>query len=188
MNLPRTEAVSHYHHWMPSPVGHALGAVAAGWAVGRLAVPPTRLIVQAAAFAAIGMAPDLDLLVGRHRSETHSIGAAVLVATAVALTRWPLAATRGRVWLAVCAAWATHVLFDALGEDTGPPAGVMAFWPLSTEFVKLEWDLFLPVRRSWWEPGFVMRTVTAVARELLILLPVLVLVAWWRRPRSQGFS
>jgi membrane-bound metal-dependent hydrolase YbcI (DUF457 family) len=156
--------------------------VAAGWAVGRLAPPPRRLLIQTAALAAIGMAPDLDLLIGRHRAETHSIGAALLVATLAATLRWPLAATRARVWWVVFAAWGTHVLFDALGEDMGPPAGIMAFWPISSEFVKFDWELFLPLRREWWEPGFVMRTVMAVLRELLILIPVLALIAWWRRP------
>ena len=169
---------------MPSPFGHALGALAAGWAVGRLQRPARRLVIQAAALAAIGIAPDLDLLFGHHRAETHSLGAAVLVATLAALQRWPLAATRARVWWVVFLAWSTHVLFDALGEDMGPPAGVMAFWPISTEFVKFDWDLFLPLRREWQEPGFLLRTVTAIVRELLILVPLVALVAWLRRPRG----
>ena len=176
-----------YDRQVPSPIGHALGALAAGWAVGRLQEPARRLVVQTVALALIGMAPDLDLLVGRHRAETHSLGAALLVATLAAFFRWPLASTRARTWWVVFLAWSTHVLFDALGEDMGPPAGVMAFWPVSSEFVKFQWDLFLPLRREWQEPGFLLRTIRAILRELLILVPIVVVVAWWRRPRRQEY-
>jgi membrane-bound metal-dependent hydrolase YbcI (DUF457 family) len=144
--------------------------------------------VQTAALAAIGMAPDLDLLIDRHRAETHSLGAAVLVATVAAVMRWPIASSRRRIWCAVFAAWSTHVLFDALGEDLGPPRGLMALWPFSSAFVKFEWDLFLPLSREWQEPGFFLRTVFAVVRELLILIPIVALVAWWRRPRDHRYS
>jgi membrane-bound metal-dependent hydrolase YbcI (DUF457 family) len=173
---------------MPSPLGHALGAVAAGWTAGRVSRPANRLIVQVVILAALGVAPDLDLLSGRHRGETHSIGAAVIAGTVAAACRFPIASTRPRIWLAAFAAWGSHVLFDALGTDLGPPSGLMAFWPLSTEFVKFEWEIFLPLSRSWQRPGFVERTVIAVLRELVILGPLAAIVAWWRRPRDQAYS
>ena len=65
---------------MPSPVGHGLAGLAAGW----LSIRPQRLwrpgLRQAAILALISMAPDLDLLWGRHSRETHSVGAALAVA------------------------------------------------------------------------------------------------------------
>ena len=132
------------------------------------------------------MAPDLDLIVNRHRAESHSLGAAVLAATAAAAFRWPIAATRPRIWLAGFLAYGSHVLCDAMGTDLGPPSGLMAFWPLSAEFVKFPFEVFMPLSRSWHRPGFLEQTFIAVVREVLILAPVVAFVRWWRRPRGQA--
>jgi membrane-bound metal-dependent hydrolase YbcI (DUF457 family) len=164
---------------MPSPLGHSLAGLAAGWAV----VPPAKgrlpLVTQAALFMALGAAPDLDLLFGRHRYETHSIGAAVLAGALAALMRWPIAPTRARIFWAACAAWATHPLLDMLAPDHWPPIGVMAFWPFSRGFyiTGLEW--FLPISRDW-SSASVWLDARAAVRETLILLPIVLLV-WWIR-------
>ena len=90
---------------MPSPLGHALGGLAAAWAadllpgrrVWRLAAPPapvfTTLLGAGGALslsaAALGAAPDLDLFLFRHRAVTHSVGAvAVIYIVAGAVTGW----------------------------------------------------------------------------------------------------
>ena len=81
--------------------------------------------------AAAAVLPDIDFLWGRHNMETHSLGAAVLAGLGV------LAATRGRqprLAALVALAWASHALFDWLGSDDTPPFGVMALWPLTSEF------------------------------------------------------
>src|SRR4051794_2129973 len=114
---------------MPSPVGHMLGGVAAGWLVAG--TPRGRLWTEhwwreAAPFAALGALPDLDLLFHAHRGPTHSLGAAAAVGIVAALAsartvvpnRWLLA-------LACVAAYASHVLLDWLGTDTSAPIGVM---------------------------------------------------------------
>ena len=72
--------------FMPTPLGHALGAAAAGWAV---APPVSRLeraviLRQGIWFAILGMFPDLDLVWGLHRGPTHSVGAALIAGLAVA--------------------------------------------------------------------------------------------------------
>jgi membrane-bound metal-dependent hydrolase YbcI (DUF457 family) len=131
------------------------------------------------------MAPDLDLLVGRHRSESHSLGAAILVASIAAAVRWPTSVPRWRVWLAVALAWSSHLLLDSLGADTSPPGGVMAWWPLSSEYVKSPFELFMAISRRWRRPGFLEHTVTAVALELVLLVPWLCLAAWSRWPRRR---
>lgn len=170
---------------MPSPLGHALAGVAAGWLVARPAKEKQARLRQAAIFAALAVAPDLDLLVGRHSAETHSIGAAAIVATIAWWRHWPVATERWRVWLAVCLAWATHPLLDALGSDTSVPIGVMAFWPLSREYVQTGLDIFLPIYRRWMLPGFVSHNFVAMAREIVLLLPVTGLV-WWMRSGRAG--
>jgi membrane-bound metal-dependent hydrolase YbcI (DUF457 family) len=169
---------------MPSPIGHGLAAVAAGWAVARPAASPRALAVQAAIFAAVGAAPDLDLLVGRHSAEMHSMGAAAILATLAAWRRWPVAAGRSRIWLAVALAYASHPLLDALGFDTSPPIGVMAFWPLSHAYVQTSLHLFAPITRRWWLPGFFTHNLMAVVHEVAVLAPFVLIVWWWRRART----
>ena len=67
---------------MPSPVGHALGGIAAGWLVQSRPSScdgAQRQLTRTLGFAGLGMAADLDLLVGLHRGPTHSLAAALLV-------------------------------------------------------------------------------------------------------------
>jgi inner membrane protein len=170
---------------VPSPVGHALGGLAAAW----LVAPPDRsrrdCLVQAAILSAVAIAPDLDLLVGRHSGETHSVGAAVLVGALAAWQRWPVARERWRIGLAVFLAWLSHPLLDAFGQDTSSPIGVMAFWPFSREYVNANIPLFMPIWRRWWLPGFLPHNLMAVAREIALLGPVTAAI-WWLRRRAHG--
>lgn len=170
---------------MPSPLGHSLAGLAAGWAVTPPAQGRRPLVIQAALFMALGAAPDLDLLVGRHRYETHSIGAAVIAGAVAALMRWPVAPTRAQTFWAACAAWATHPLLDMLAPDHWPPIGVMAFWPFSRGFfiTGLEW--FLPIDRDWRSSAARWLDAQAAVREALILVPVVVFVWWIRTGRDR---
>ncbi len=156
---------------MPSPVGHALGGAIAG-----LALEPAA--VWACALAAV--APDLDILWGRHNAETHSVGAAVLAGLAV-LT-WTHGRRR-RLALAVTLAWGSHVLFDWLGSDAVPPIGVMALWPFSDAYYFANAYLFDTIFRQVWRPNFWTHNTWAAVKELLILGPVVWLLARVRRRR-----
>jgi hypothetical protein len=161
--------------------------------VARPASAPRAFWIQTATLAAVGAAPDLDLLIGRHGMEAHSIGAGAIVACAAAWWRWPVAQDRRRrsiIWLAVFLAWATHPLLDSLAQDGSPPFGIMALWPFTTQYVYSGLDIFISIWRHWWEPGWFAHNLAAVTREILILLPV-TLAVWWRRaparavPRSE---
>ena len=168
---------------MPSPAGHAIGAVAAGWLLVRPATALRRLAAQIALLGCIGMAPDLDLLIAQHRGESHSLGVAALAGVLAALVRWPIPASRWRIGLVVFVGWTTHVILDAMGSDTSAPLGVMAFWPFSTSYFISDWQVFVPISRRWRAPGFLTYTVGAVTRELVILVPI-ALVIWWLRSRG----
>jgi membrane-bound metal-dependent hydrolase YbcI (DUF457 family) len=147
---------------VPSPIGHALGGIAAGW--GSL---PRRDVAGAAILAAVAVAPDFDLLFQAHRGPSHSVGAALL-AGAVA---WMI--TRRPKWAAaVTLAWASHVLLDWLGNDTRPPLGVMALWPFSDAFYKAGIEIFPAISRRYRYPQFWTFNLKAVAVELLVLLPL----------------
>ena len=143
---------------MPSPVGHALG----GLIVGEL-LAPSALILCAVA----GVAPDVDFLWGGHNRQTHSLGAAVIAGVVVlAWKRNP------RLALAVTLSWASHVLFDWLGSDDTPPIGVMALWPLNSNFYFADAFVFEAISRRYWLDNFITHNAWAVAKEILILGPI----------------
>lgn len=167
---------------MPSSIGHGLAALSAGVAVAGVAGVTRERWIQIALLVAIGAAPDLDLLWGRHSRETHSVGAAIIVASLAAWQRWPVASTRGRIWFAVCAAWLTHPLLDSLALDTSVPLGIMAFWPFSQEHYQTGLSVFGPISRRYWLDTFWSTNLTSIAREILILAPVLALAWWFRTP------
>lgn len=165
---------------MPSPIGHALGALAVGWAASGTASKHA-LATRSLWIVAFGLAPDLDLLIGRHSMETHSVGAAVLTGLVAAYFRCPLASTRSRIFLTACLAWMTHPLLDALGADTSPPFGVMLLWPFSRDHVMFD-TVFMPISRRWWLEGFLAGNLLAALREVVILGPVAG-VAWFLTQR-----
>jgi len=170
---------------MPSPVGHALAGLASGWLIrgNRIDGPDGRR--EAALFAGLGALADLDLLFGMHSGPTHGVGAALLAA-AFAWSPWIPATARAQLTLAVACmlAYASHTLLDWLGSDTSPPIGIMALWPLSREYYESGLHVFVAVSRRIWQPEtFWMQNLTALMRELLILVPPLLLIGWFRRVR-----
>jgi hypothetical protein len=160
---------------MPTPLGHALGAAAAGWAV---AAPVSRLdraliVRRGIWFALLGMVPDLDLLWGLHRGPTHSAGAALIVGLAVAAFT-----NNARLGAASGCAYGTHALLDWLGADSSMPVGIMALWPITWEYYQASTPIFDSVWRRNETPDFWPHNITAVGKELLVLVPA----AWaaWR--------
>jgi membrane-bound metal-dependent hydrolase YbcI (DUF457 family) len=159
---------------VPSPIGHALGAIAAGWGI-----VPRRDRAAAAILASAAIVPDLDLLVGDHRGISHSLGMAVAAGlVAVAITRRP------RWGVAVAVAWGSHVLLDWMSNDTWPPLGVMAFWPLTRDYYKASFEVFPPVSRKYWLAEFWVYNLKALVVELLIVGPIAATVVWWRRGQT----
>lgn len=168
---------------MPSPAGHALGGFIAGWLVaGPGAGGPNRWPRRALAFVVLGLAADLDLLVGRHSQFTHSVGAALVVFSVAAIvasrreSRWLLLA------LAATAAYASHPLLDWLGQDSTPPRGITALWPFSRDYFLSHADLFWGISRQPWRPGMLTHNALAIAREVVMLAPLAFVVWWLRRP------
>lgn len=182
---------------MPSPIGHALGGVAAAWLVDL--VPGTRGWRTAptsaawwdragsgftAACAALAIAPDLDLLLRTHRTVTHSLGAAVCVGLLAAA----LAANASRPILrvaAMCAAaYGSHLLFDWLATDRYVPYGIQVLWPFNRDWLISGWDIFPQTeRRDLTTLPVIRQNVAAVASELALLGPVVVLV-WLVRVKA----
>ena len=171
---------------MPSPIGHALGGVAAGCLV--TSRPGTGTLIL---FAAAGMLPDIDFLLPvQHRGPTHSLTAAAL-AFAAALIVMRLRAPQHRFgsrWnvrlaAAIGIAYASHTLLDWLGQDTWSPMGIMALWPWSTAYYVSNLDVFAAVDRRYWTAGFWSRNALAVVREVAILGPMAWLSSYRTRDR-----
>ena len=155
---------------MPSPVGHALGGAIVASALGTIGAAGTLGTVVLAA-----VAPDIDLLWGRHDMETHSLGAAILAGLIVlAWKRSP------RLAIAVTLAWCTHILFDWLGSDDTPPLGVMALWPLNSKFYFANAFVFDAISRRYWLDNFIAHNVWAVIKEVVMLAPLALAVRIWR--------
>ena len=173
---------------MPSPVGHALGGLIVALALGpnqkdidqhrtreRASLRPFRAVRDFRPYAAlcivVACLPDVDFGWGRHNMETHSLGAAI--AAGLVVWAWKKDV---RVAAAVTLAWASHVLFDWLGSDTTPPLGVMALWPVSADYYFSGAFFFEAISRRYWLDNFIAHNLWAVARELMILGPVLLVV------------
>ena len=165
---------------MPSPVGHALGGAIVSLVMAPNGLGAWGLGFGRNAFTLVALAavlPDIDFAWGGHNRETHSLGAALLAGAAV------LAWTRGRnprLALAVTLAWSTHVLFDWLGSDDTPPLGVMALWPLNADFYFADAFVFDAISRRYWLPNFVGHNAFAVAKEIVMLGPM-VAILWFRK-------
>ena len=161
---------------MPSPVGHALGGAIVAFALGTVGTSGTLgTIGTLGTVIAASVAPDIDFLWGGHNRETHSLGAAILAGLLVfAWKRNP------KLAIAVTISWATHVLFDWLGSDDTPPLGVMAMWPLNSNFYFANAFVFEAISRRYWLDNFFTHNAWAVIKEVIILGPLAV-IAWWAR-------
>jgi hypothetical protein len=165
---------------MPTPLGHALGAAAAGWAL----APPlaaTRgasdTLRRGVWFAILGMSPDLDLLVaGLHRGPTHSLGVALICGLAAAALT-----SNARLGAAAGCAYATHALLDWLGADSSRPIGIMALWPLTSDYYQASKPIFESIWRRNETPDFWSHNIKALARELVILVPPALIGFWLAR-------
>jgi membrane-bound metal-dependent hydrolase YbcI (DUF457 family) len=164
-----------------SPIGHGLAAVAVGWLIARPAASRKALLIQSGTLAVLSVVPDLDLLINRHSAETHSVGAAAVVASVAALARLPVAPTRARIWLAVFLAWMTHPLLDFFTDDSSAPVGIMMWWPFSAAHYHASVAIFDSVYRRYWLSGFWEHNLLAALKECVILAPLAAIMFAIRR-------
>ena len=195
---------------MPSPVGHALAGTAIALVAERvraLAASGTeeRLALEGGAdptargssrlpeylFACIALAalPDLDLLYQPiHRSITHSLGSTLFVIiVAMLVTRWVTGKRSIAVGLLCGIAWGSHTLLDWLGADPNPPRGIQALWPFSHQWFISGWDVFRGTeRRQILSAASILSNARAVAREVVVLAPIVLLLLIGRPKPSRS--
>jgi inner membrane protein len=137
--------------------------------------------------ALAGALPDIDFLLPMpHRGPAHSLAAAAAVGalTAVVVAFRSSREESVRVALAIALAYASHVLLDWLGADSSTPRGLMALWPLSSEYYISDANIFRAISRRYWQDDFWWMNTLAVLQELAILGPVLLIIRRRRRSRA----
>lgn len=179
---------------MPSPIGHAIAGAATVWLADLVRGPhdtrpsPTRaetsppglsrwITASALAGAALAMTPDLDYLAGAHRLQTHSLGAAILVAAVV----WLVVRARGGpavvAALTAGASYGSHLLLDWLNGDSG----VMLFWPLTSSMHSAPVEMFLMPTFEYWHPvRFLLVNTLYVGWEVVVIGTPAVVIGWLR--------
>jgi len=196
---------------MPSPVGHALAGIAAAWAVDllpgrrlwRMAVPKAPVFsafmgaggALTLAAAALGTAPDLDLVLAQHRAITHSLGAAAVVfivagvVTGKVTGKGQRSKVKGqnegqteklkvvsalRVAAICAAAYGSHLLLDWLAIDRRMPYGLQVLWPFSDGWYISGLDVFPQTeRQNLFSLATLHINLRAMAFETAVMLPVL---------------
>jgi inner membrane protein len=178
---------------MPSPVGHFIGGVAAGWLIAgappvlssRPTNHPRAPWREVLVFGVLGMIPDLDLIGPVHRGPSHSLTAAL----AVGAVAWLIIRVPATLALAAMAAYASHILLDWLGQDTSAPFGIMALWPASRAYFESGLNVFLAISRRYYQGWpFIRANLVAVFREVAILGSLLAIIVATRRRQSRTES
>lgn len=181
---------------MPSPVGHSLIGLTLGVACllprGRLRDWRTTLRDHCGALLAAVLAAnacDLDylpgLLVGApnllHRWLGHTAVWAALAGFTIWLV-WRRAAAPLPRWAlpVLLAAALSHILADYTDEDTRAPFGILALWPFYDGFVIAAHPLFLSLEKGSLAAVCSWHNVRAVSRELLVTLPPLLAVVFYK--------
>ena len=69
---------------------------------------------------------------------------------------------------------------------TGRPLGIMALWPLASDYYQVSNPIFDSVWRHNVTPGFWSHNIRAVAKELVMLVPCAWVGFWLARRRASA--
>jgi inner membrane protein len=173
---------------LPSPIGHLI----TGYTVYALARPQPvkehRTVLICTLLSAV--AADLDFLPGIlhgevarfHQGGSHSLGAVFFYAAGIwSVLRCCRIAQANYLALLFGSAYASHLLLDFFGADSGPPVGIPLFWPLMPGHYTSPMVVFMEIHRhergmaSFLMSGFTQHNLLAAAWEITLLAPL----AWW---------
>ncbi len=187
---------------MPSPVAHSLIGLALGiaWRI------PGSLDLRGFARQAwaqrgwlflcivLANAPDIDFLFGiprgnlnvYHQTATHTL----VWITLVSLCVWLFARKRHgmpvRGFLFILALTGSHLIADMCCADYRPPYGIMFGWPFSDRFWHSSVSLFPAAIKSTWADLWSWHNAGVVDVEIMVTLPILAAVLWWKLRRGPG--
>ncbi len=175
---------------MPTPLAHALAGTAVYLSAFRGGRRRKDLVLFAAAVVAACFA-DLDFglnfLTGEnyHHYFTHSVAfASLFTIGAYFFSRLSTRVAPGRDAWILGLAYLSHILLDLFSKDTSAPYGLELWWPFSDALTIAPFTVFDDIWRGTPQKLLALHNWLAVAREVLIVGPV-VLFFWWRRRQSE---
>lgn len=176
---------------MPSPVGHTLFGLGiyVVWCKNlRPWLTQLPLIIWVIICANL---PDFDLFIGLvrgnlgkyHQGYTHTLGFAIVVGLTVYLVLKFLKSKNAfNISLLSFFIIFLHIFLDIFNDDSNPPVGVRIFWPFSNQYFN-SLPIFYPVPHSQLSDVFSGPFISAIMREIILLLvPLLILVYFkWKK-------
>jgi len=183
---------------MPTPIGHSLFALSA--VMIRKGQPLEKrdlgLIVVSMTLANL---PDIDftpmLVYGFravsmfHQAYTHNLGFCLIGSIVSALIAAKLMHKRFfELFPFFFILVFSHIILDAMGNDTNPPCGVQLLWPLVDRHFMLPFPVFIGIAKSSARELFSLWNLMAVGLECVIFLPILGLVSFLNYKRWSALS
>lgn len=178
---------------MPLPVAHSMAGLSIYFWGEELRFFKNRGLTLLL-FAFVAVLPDADFFPGwlqgnpnlYHTLWSHSLGAAILAAGLFALVFSRKNGQFLRYFVIFFSLYYSHIILDFFNDDTRPPLGVMAFWPLSSTFYLSPVPLFDSVHKSSDSSTFVASVLSfpnliGAVKELLILSPFAALSFFLKR-------
>lgn len=180
---------------MPSPVGHSL----AGYLICRCTSQDTSRFESGRLFlyCVCSILPDLDFIPGFfmdepnrfHHGISHSLGFALgfgLLMSCVLLFMKDQRVIRN--FVIFFSLYFSHVLLDSLCEDSSPPYGVPALWPITDNYYISPISVFLDIQRDQVSGTFIrslfnFHNFLAILIEIVILLPLFVVISLFKTNR-----
>jgi inner membrane protein len=132
--------------------------------------------------------PDIDYLPGIligdlnafHHGFTHSLGwitvtslAGLFVARA---TNYHAACT---LFLLMWGLQASHLAMDMMTDDGRAPYGIMALWPIFSEYLQAPFLVFSRIEKANYGELFQGANAWALFREIALCLPLLIVAGWY---------
>jgi inner membrane protein len=138
--------------------------------------------------------PDLDLLPGAlkgdinkyHHGITHTLGFSIFLALIVALVLKIKKSNKILFpFLLTFLLPFSHIALDLFAQDTRSPYGVMLLWPFTNQYF-VSFPLFLQILRGpSWLSIFNSANVGALLRELIIFLPIIGILYFFRKSKRE---
>ncbi|MFQ6082568.1 MAG: metal-dependent hydrolase [Candidatus Aminicenantia bacterium] len=169
---------------MPSPVGHSILSLT----IAFVFTPKHKFNLKFLIFIFfLGILPDLDLfpilIMGitrggaYHQLYTHNLFFTLLIGSSIYLL------TKNKIWgLLSFGIVLLHLLADILVTDFKPPVGVPLFYPLWKKTFSL--GLFPGITKESWHSLFSWANLKAVAIEIFVFLPLLIVSIISRKKRK----
>lgn len=180
---------------MPTSIAHAVGGYAASEAASSQTHSGHSPWTLAFAAAVIANIPDLDFVPGLlvdnipvfHRTMSHGIPAALLVATVGAVLggRWWKGTWR-TLWIFIFVTYTSHLVLDVFVPDPTGGDGIRMFWPITTTWVVYPLPFLEPLNgirildhgptnSTFWGALFSGRAVSVFLIDGVIILPLVAL-------------